>query len=447
MHLYHICLIISSSALFPISFSLPSAALPVVNDECVEEEDMSLDSDDGEPNTASDPSEKKPAVEKGKPPQPPPPETEEFRPPLPDQQATPERTPTLSDYSALKTAISQFKATNQMGISSSDIGSLSPGGFPVNPHQSFLCPSWSSYTGSSSYAASPAYPASPCSSTQEQEYRAPVPAPATAPASTTVPTPPAMTTTGPLANLASLPLEVKPPPPPHLMMLGHTYGLDTGGAGAAGNSPLAPSLPYADHNDSAQPGFMAGIPKTASGTPSQHDRTLSGPGEGQWGTAGTGTCQTASSQGVVSSGPVDPSGLPMTGETLGGSTPGSQGGRTPVNCANNLGGPVGLPTVATRGGSVVRPKLPPHLMCGVGYGSIPGQMDHGPMRGGMGPGSLGSYRGRGAPPVGLWPRPGRGHDRGDGTGGGPCSWGYPAGRGGAQDYYSDYTYTHNYAPE
>lgn len=404
---------------------------------------MSLDSDDGEPSTISDPTEQNQAVEKGKPP--PPPEMEEFRPPLPDQ-TTPERTPTLSDYSALKTAISQFKATNQMGIGSSEIGSLSPGGFPVNPHQSFLCPSasWSSYTGSSSYAASPAYPASPCSSTQEQEYRP------QATGTAAVPTPPLMPTAGPLANLASLPLEVKPPPPPHLMMLGHTYGSDTGGAGATGNSPLTTSLPYTDHSDSAQPGYMAGIPKNACGTPTQHDRTLSGPGEGVWGTAGTSTCETASSQGVVTSGSVDPCGLPKTGETIGGNTPGSQGCRTQVGCTDNLGASVGISTVATRGGSVVRPKQPPHQVCGMGYssiGGIPGQMDHGPMRGGMGPGSLGSYRGRGVPPVGLWPRPGRGHDRGGGTGGGPCSWGYPTGRGGAQDYYSDYTYSHNYAPE
>ncbi|XP_068561371.1 protein TASOR isoform X2 [Cebidichthys violaceus] len=418
-----------------------------VNDECVEEEDMSLDSEDdedddednkdgGEPTAASDPPERSQAVEKGKPPLPPPPETEEFRPPLPDQQATPDRTPTLSDYSALKTAISQFKATNQMGMGSSDIGGLSPGGFPVNPHQSFLCPSasWSSYTGSSSYAASPAYPASPCSSTQEQDYRPPVPV---APSPAMIPPPGVMAAAGPLANLASLPLEVRPPPPPHLMMLGHTYGSDAGGAGAAGSSPLTTSLPYTDHNDSA---YMAGIHQNASGTPTQHDRTLTRPGDGLWGTS---SCRTAS-------GPLDPSGLPKTGETLGGSAPGSQGGRTQVNCINNLGASVGIPTVPTRGGSILRPKMPPHPMCGIGYGSIggiPGQMDHGPMRGGMGLGSLGSYRGRGPPPVALWPRPGRGHDRGGGGGGGPCSWGYPAGRGGAQDHYSDYTYTHNYAPE
>ncbi|XP_068996538.1 protein TASOR isoform X1 [Embiotoca jacksoni] len=418
---------------------LPTPPSTVVNDECVEEEDMSLDSDDGEPQSISDPSEQNREVGKEKPPQPPPPETEEFRPPLPEQQATPEKTPTLSDYSALKTAISQFKASNQIGVGSSDIGSLSPGGFPVNPHQSFLCPSasWSSYTGSSSYAASPAYPASPCSSTQEQEYRPPTMA------SSAVPTPPLMATPGPLANLASLPMEVKPPPPPHLMMLGHTYSSDTGGAGAPGTSPLTTTLPFTDHSDTAQPGFMASIPKNAGGTPTQHDRTLSGPGEGAWGKAGTTTCETASSQGVVTSGPVDPSGPLKTGETLIGSTPCSQGGRTRVNCVDGLGASVGIPTAATRGGSVLRPKLPPHPMCAVGYGGIPGHMDHGPMRGGMGPGSLGSYRGRGVPPIGLWPRPGRGHERGNG----PCSWGFPAGRGGPQDYYTDYTYSHNYAPE
>ena len=399
---------------------------------------MSLDSDDGdEPPTITDSAEQNQEGEKKL--QPPPPNMEEFRPPLPDQQVTPERTPTLSEYSALKTAISQFKATNHIGIGPSDIGSLSPGGFPVNPHQSFLCPSasWSSYTGSSSYAASPAYPASPCSSTQEQEYRTPATAPAT------VPTPPVMATAGPLANLASLPMEVRPPPPPHLMMLGHTYGSDTGGV--TGNSPHTTSIPYTEHSDTTQPVYIAGIPNNASGTPSQHDRTVSGPGEGVWGTAGTSTCESGSSQGVVTSRLLDPSGLPKSGEALGGSTPGSQGNRTHVNCTANLGSSVGIPTMATRGGSVVRPKLPPHPMCAVGYGSIgglPGQMDHGPMRGAMGPGSLGSYRGRGIPP-GLWTRPGRGHDRG----GGPCSWGYPAGRGGTQDYYSDYTYSHNYAPE
>ncbi|KAM3871752.1 protein TASOR [Diretmus argenteus] len=437
--------------------TLPSAD---VNDECVEAEDMSLDSDDGEPQAISESSGQNQAVSMENPPQPPPPKMEEFRPPLPEQQTTSDCTPNLSNYAALKTAISQFKATN-LGSVSSDVGSMSPGGFAVNPHQSFLCPSasWTSYTGSSGYMASPAYPASPCSSTQEQDYRPP------ATASTTVPGPP-----GPLANLASLPLEVKAPPPPHLMMMGHTYGSDTGGTGAVGSfstgsarsqtsttaeaSPLSTTLSYTDQGDVTQPGYMAGIPKSASGTPTQTDRTLSGPGEGLWGTAGTSTCATASSQNVAKPGSVAHSGLTQSGErewteTISNSIPGSQGGRTPVNCTDNLGACVGLPMAATRGSSVVRPKLPTHPLGGRGYGSIgaiPGQMDHGAMRGAMGPGSLGGYRGRGAPPGGPWPGPGRGHEQGEGTGGGPCSWGYPRGRGRGQDYYSNYTYSHNYSP-
>ncbi|XP_029911332.1 protein TASOR isoform X2 [Myripristis murdjan] len=445
---------------------LPTPPSTVVHDECVEEEDMSLDSDDGEPPAISESSEQNQEATVENPPQPPPPETEEFRPPLPDQQATPESTPNLSDYTALKTAISQFKATNQLVSGSSDVGSMSPGGFSVNPHQSFLCPSasWASYTGSSGYMASPAYPASPCSSTQEQEYRPP------ATASATVAGPPLLTTAGPLANLASLPLEVKPPPPPHLMMLGHTYGSDTGAAGTVGAfstgsvrslpstaveaSPLSTTLPYTDKSDTAQPSYMTGKPSVSATPVQQADRTLSGPGEGVWGTAGTGTsCETASCQGAATSGAAAHSALPQSGErewteTLGSSTPGSQGGRTPVNCADNLGACVGVPMAATRGGSVVRPKLPQPPLSGGSYGSIgaiPGQMDHGPLRGAVGP-PLGGYRGRGGPTGGPWPRLGRGHERGEGTGGGPCSWGYPLGRGGGQEYYPDYTYSHNYSP-
>ncbi|XP_051913894.1 protein TASOR isoform X2 [Hippocampus zosterae] len=418
-----------------------------VNDECEGEEDMSLDSDGGVTPPVVEGKEQHPEADTMMPPQPPLPNMEEFRPPLPDPHATPDGTPPQSDYSALKTAISQFKAANKLGISSSDTGSSSPGGFPVNPHQSFLCPSasWSSYTGSSSYAASPAYPASPSSSNQEQEYRPP----ATVPATTAPPT--VNTTAGPLANLASLPLEVKPPPPPHLMMLGHTYGSDPAGPGVPGTPPLTPSLPYIDNSDTVKQSYMTGIPTNASCSPAQHaDRTLSGAGEGNWRPPGTSTFLTASNQVAVTPGPVDPTVLPKSGEGLGGIKATCQSGRTQVNCTDKPGVPVGVPTVATRGGSAVRPTLPPQRMCIMGFGNVggamPAPMNHGPMRGAVGPGP---FRGRGVPRVGLWPRPGpgRGHDRADGPRGGPCSWGYPTGRGGTQNYYTDYTYSHNYAPE
>lgn len=421
---------------------LPTPPSTVVNDECVEAEDMSLDSDDGEPPSMSDPPEQVQAT-KNKPELLPPLEKEDFRPPLPDLQATPDRT--SAEGSSLKTAISHFKATNQIGLACTDIGSLSPGGFPVNTHQSFLCPSasWSSYSGSSSYVASPAYPASPCSGTQEQEYR-----PLNTPAPV-LPAPPVMTGLGPLANLASLPLEVKPPPPPPFMMQGQAYGSDVGGTVSAGASPLVSAPPYKDHSDAAQPGYVGGVPKTAGGTPTQHDRTPGGPAEGAWGVIRTSTCETACSQGAVTSRSVDPNGVPKTGEIPVGSTPGTQGGRTQGNGAENLGTPMGILPMATRGGSVPRPKLP-HPMGGLGYGSIggiPGHMDHGPMRGALVPGPLGGFRGRGVPPAGIWPRAGRGQELGDGTGSGPCSWVYPSGRGGPPNYYTDYTYSHNYAPE
>nr|XP_057908682.1 protein TASOR [Doryrhamphus excisus] len=413
---------------------LPTAASSA-NDECVEAEDMSLDSDDCEMHTITQSTAQNPEAVKAKSPQPPPPNMDEFQPPLPNRDATPDRTPPQSEYNALKTAICHFKATNQIGMGTSDLGNLSPGGFPVNPHQSFLCPSanWSSYTGSSSYTASPAYPASPCSSNQDQECRSSV-------TTATSATPPAVNTAaGPLANLASLPLEIKPPPPPHLMMLGHTFGSDSAGGGATGTSPLTASLPFADHSDSAKQSYMAGITVNAGCPAAQHaDVTLSAPGEGSWGAAAS-TTSTANNQLLVPSGPADPSGPAKGGETLG-------GGRTHANCTDKSS--LGVPTAAARGGSAVRSKFPAQPMCGMGFGnvcsSVPAQMNHGPMRPAMGPTV---FRGRGVPPSGFWPRPGRGHERMDGTGDGPCSWGYPAGRGGPQNYYTDFTYSHNYAPE
>ncbi|CAL8367828.1 unnamed protein product [Lota lota] len=440
---------------------LPTPPSTVVNDECVEE-DMSLDSDDGEGPVISDssePSKEPPAVA---PPLPPLPESEEFRPPLPDQQASSEGTPNLSDYCLLKTAISQFKVANPLCL---DAGSLSPGGFTVNPHQSFLCPSasWASYTGSSSYNTSPAYPGSPCSHTtaannstttttpQELDYRPPVPVTGNLPA-------PPQTL---LTNMASLPLEVKPPPPPHLMLLGHTYGSNVGGsfsaaAGRAQNNhahpgaPPLPSLPYADSTGAsvAPTGLgFAGIPN-ASGAPApQGDRTLSGPAEAMWGAAcsGNGNCGAGGGQPTVAHpGPAVHSGHTKGGEwtETGNGTPGSQGGRTPLNCADGPGAAVGVPTAATRGSTLVRPKMPAHGVYG-NMGTMPGHIDHGSMQGAMGPGSLGGFRGSGAPPGGPWPMPGRGHELRGGIRGGPCSWGYPPGRGRGQEYYKDYTYTHN----
>ncbi|CAL1605649.1 unnamed protein product [Knipowitschia caucasica] len=381
---------------------LPTPPSTVVNDECVEE-DMSIDSEDeGEGPGTSDEQSKV-----GEKPAPPLPNTEEFRPPLPEQQGAPDQAPLLSDYSALKSVISQFKAVNQIGPA--DFGSVSPGGFPVNPHQSFLCPStpWSSFTGSSSYSASPAFPGSPCSSTQETEYRPMVTTPATAP------TTPAPVPAEPLANLASLPLEVKAPPPPHLMMLGHTYNSDITDTVEA--SPLPPPQPFSESVD-----YSAGI--TSNVPHALGDRTL-GPADGGWG--GPHRMDTNSElMGGNSCPPVD---------------------RTPLHL-DKPGPPVGIPAADTRGSSLPRPRMPPHhSVCGQGYsGFVPGHgpMDQGALRGPMNPG--GGFRGRGPPPGGHWPRPMRG-----GGPGGPPFWGFQGGRGRGRghNYYSDFSYSHNYAPE
>ncbi|CAB1329264.1 unnamed protein product [Coregonus sp. 'balchen'] len=477
---------------------LPTPPSTVVHDECVEEEDMSLDSDDDTHNQviAEPPAQSQDGGAgggMGDPTQQPPlPESDNFRPPLPDQLNTPGRhtpsslsyssgTPNLSDFAALKSAISQFKASNQVGRAGlADIGSTSPGGFAVNPHQSFLCPStqWVSYSGSSGYAASPAYPASPCSSTQEQDYRHPATVPTTALGSTL--------TTGPLTSQVPLTLLdiPQPLPPPHLMLGGTQSfslpGSDTGAVGVgvgasfsiasststlpstaieASSSSPSTALTYSDptvastaslglgysQSEMAQLGYPEGVSSSANGTPNQQgDRTHGGPGESLWG-LGEGT---PNSQGGTTPGSVSHSGLTQSGErertgTSGGSTPGSQGGRTPVNSVESLGAGMAIAS-SHRRCSIARPMLPIHEGTGGsrggaanvhplsdgGYGCIgamPGQMDGGMGRGsigpmGMGPGSLGGYRGRGAPPGGPWPRPG------------------------GQDYYSDYKYSHNYSP-
>uniref|UniRef100_A0A8C8MAH7 DUF3715 domain-containing protein n=1 Tax=Oncorhynchus tshawytscha TaxID=74940 RepID=A0A8C8MAH7_ONCTS len=460
-----------------------------------EEEDMSLDSDDDTQNQliAKPPAQSQEGGtgegmgDATK--QPPLPESDDFRPPLPDQLNTPGRhtpsslsyssgTANLADFAALKSAISQFKASNQVGRAGlADVGSTSPGAFAVNPHQSFLCPStqWASYSGSSGYTA---YPASPCSSNQEQDYRHPATAPTTAPGSTL--------TTGPLTSQAPLTLAdiPQPPLPPHLTLGGalsqsfRMPGSDTGatgvGVGASFSiasstsilsstaievSSFSPStaLTYSDpavaslglgysQSEMAQLGYLEGVSSSTNGTPTQQgDRTLSGPGESPWGLGGG----TPNSQGGATPGSVSHSSLTQSGErertgTPGGSTPGSQGGRTPVNSIESLGAGMAIASVATRGGSIARPMLP--ILGGTGgsrggvasvhplsdgrfscIGAMPGQMDGGMERGsmvsrGMGPGSLGECRGRGTPPGGPWPRPGE------------------------QDYYSDYTYSHNYSP-
>ncbi|XP_066554357.1 protein TASOR [Amia ocellicauda] len=163
----------------------PTVKLPV-KDECVEEEDMSLDSEEDTP-----------VIEQLQPPNkgeglevPPLPKKEEFRPPLPEPPISEEPSflssqPPKLDFEALKSAISLFSGSGQKEPWSAEPKSLTAfelggGGTPpsggssssssssisVNTHQSFL----STGLQPSTFSSSPTFPASPAA--QELEGRA-----------------------------------------------------------------------------------------------------------------------------------------------------------------------------------------------------------------------------------------------------------------------------------
>ncbi|KAK7884176.1 hypothetical protein WMY93_027299 [Mugilogobius chulae] len=287
---------------------LPTPPSTVVNDECVEE-DMSIDSeDDDETPGISD--ELNQEGEKSV--QPPLPDKEEFRPPLPEQQSTPSKTPSLCkpDWSIRLWQFIPWRIPRQ----------------PSSELPLSICTLVILHWHFQLYGLA-SLPRLSCSSTQETEYRPVVTTAAPAPTPTTPAPLPVPPPAEPLANLASLPLEVKPPPPPHLMMLGHTYNSDSTGTETAAASP------FSENVDAAQPAYT-NVPPTLG------DRTLgSGPGEGIWGT---------------------PLSVDTSSELMGGSTPSCQGDRTPLN-SDKPGPTVCVPAVNTRGGSIPRPRMPPPL--------------------------------------------------------------------------------------
>ncbi|KAL7864734.1 hypothetical protein AOLI_G00161540 [Acnodon oligacanthus] len=148
--------------------ALPILSAPVEPDACVDEEDMSLDSDE-DTSLMADVSDK---VEEKKTPIPPPPQSEEFRPPLPDLPVQDPLSSYPVDYNALKTAISEYKASRQSSTSSVEVED-SLASFGVNPHQSYLYPNsaqWSPYSGSPGYHVGSAYSSPACSVSQGQEF-------------------------------------------------------------------------------------------------------------------------------------------------------------------------------------------------------------------------------------------------------------------------------------
>ncbi|XP_053338676.1 protein TASOR [Clarias gariepinus] len=146
------------------------SALPVVPapepDACMDEEDMSLDSDEEAAVPAQDrAAEKQTAL-------PLQPVSEDILPPISDPNSTDTLSSNPVDYTILKAAISQYKASKQTGTSMAE-GEDNLASFGVNPHQSYLYPNsaqWSPYSGSPGYHMSSAYSSPACSTTQGQEY-------------------------------------------------------------------------------------------------------------------------------------------------------------------------------------------------------------------------------------------------------------------------------------
>ncbi|XP_053096637.1 protein TASOR isoform X4 [Pangasianodon hypophthalmus] len=146
--------------------TLPIVLGPAEPDACMDEEDMSLDSDEDATVQAEDRAAEKQTT------LPLQPVSEDTLPPLSD----PHRTDLLSscpvDYNVLKAAISHYKASKQAGTSMVE-GEDNLVSFGVNPHQSYLYPNsaqWSPYSGSPGYHVSSAYSSPACSTSQGQEY-------------------------------------------------------------------------------------------------------------------------------------------------------------------------------------------------------------------------------------------------------------------------------------
>lgn len=144
----------------------PIAPAPAEPDACIEEEDMSLDSDEDATVQAKDGAAEKPTS------LPLQPESEDILSPLSDPHSTKPLSCCPVDYNILKEAISQYKASKQSGMSVTE-GEDNLVGFGVNPHQSYLYPNstqWSPFSASPGYHMSSSYSSPACSTSQGQEY-------------------------------------------------------------------------------------------------------------------------------------------------------------------------------------------------------------------------------------------------------------------------------------
>ncbi|XP_028848724.1 LOW QUALITY PROTEIN: protein TASOR-like [Denticeps clupeoides] len=483
----------SFSSLIGISSrdKLPTAPSAAENDKCVEEEDMSLDSEDEALLVDTSGQTGEDRVDSL---QPPPPKLEEFRPPLPDPHVTSlssQNSPMSYankslEFDSLQSTIPPFPGSTQGNTSNKDLASS----FGVNPHQSYLCPGsvqWSPYSGSPGYSV-PSHSPSNHSSLQGFPQQAPAAHHNQSSGSeevgssqgvTTVPVPhlvpgprpqclpdpgggalssPLVATANPLCHSASHEVQSKAMEPGSLKTVTYpdpaaapaSLGVPFGWGGEVG-----PQQSYAA-DVSAVPGLGGQESARTDGA-----EAMVGPPDGLWaGSVGNSACATPNSYiggasgGATTAAPTLPSmylhgGTGVMAEkisTPGSSTPNSQGSRTPVNNPSECQ-PAGHPGPGpARGGGMHRGLLPiPGTALGMPCRGGPAMAGrHGMAGGGYGPrgpppepmdGVMhGGFRGRGVPHMPMRSRPHRGQIR---------LWGYPPGRGGGgggQDYYSDYSY-------
>ncbi|XP_030624803.1 protein TASOR [Chanos chanos] len=478
----------------------PTLPATVEEDECVQEEDMSIDSEDDTCVSAEPLTQRHDVLMDAMPPQPPPPQIEEFQPPLPNQPVLDPLLPSGSipfptqssyptDYGSLS-HLSQYAATNQGSTTKSEIedGLVN---FGVNPHQSYLCSTsaqWSPYSNSSGYPMPSPYPTSSCPPSQGQEYAQqtsvqPLAQPSgtaaeglstqginvaeTAPAGNPLSISDSVGALGASApptgsvnklvlcgsqDAQSKAIEPAPQPSPHPSSL--SYSDPTA-------APIPPVLGYSwGTGGGVQHSYAAGLGvggySGLSSAQTEGAGTLAsaaGSGEGLWATGNE--CGTPNSQVGGSTPNTSTPGIPgHTGggeksSTPGSLTPSSQGSRTPVNSSTESQVACQAGAAPSRGGTPSRGLLPiPGAAVGsLCRGGVAGVGPHGNSsmygsRGGISgtmDGSVrGGFRGRGIPPPPMRSRPFRGQIRG----GSNCNWGYPPGRGGGgnQDYYSDYPY-------
>ncbi|XP_051518058.1 protein TASOR-like isoform X2 [Myxocyprinus asiaticus] len=458
---------------------------PVEPDAVVDEEDMSIDSEDDmlvieEPTIQTENN-----LEEQQTPLPPLPHTDVFRPPLPDQPSLdpimdPPLNPSsystqgscVSNYTALKSAIAQYKAATQEGTTQPEVEDTLAS-FGVNPHQSYLCPGsaqWSPYSGSPAYHMSSAYSSPVRVPSKGSEYSQTATQPTTNTSNLPIAQPPSLPLPQPPVSLVEVTLTAESAsslrPPDSMGMTGAATESIANKLGLAGSLDAQKDLENASSSSSSSlhttfPSFpdatlfpaltpIPPVPPLYNWGPTPGAQHSYAAGQSGGGFSALPITQTeaagvlgASESRTYKSQEEEGTPAPATstvGPVLqeGG---GDKGSRTSVNSSSENQGGSQVPP--TRGGTISRGLLPiPGASRGTMCrgGSHSNKSTYHPRGGMSGPADMmrGGFRGRGVPPVPMRSRPGWGQIRG----GPSCNWGYPPGRGGGgrPDCYSDYSY-------